>query len=288
MMDYSILRQELTEEIKSNPQARAAVEKMRNAIINKSATFKDVYQLADVLGDVTGKELEKSIASLGEEELAELAEQLINPVYRDMQNTVLSAGRSTQKVFNEVNGLGLNPAEVLSDESRLTNIGNRFREATKLDEVKFLAKPYVAKNIAKGAATDTVRKNADNLNRAGIKTVYVRDDGAGCCDWCSTMVGTYTQDNVPKDFWRVHKGCKCTFEYKTSGTHTKIKYGTDKDGKLRKETEDINESGKSASNSGIIKKSDKVIESLKEVPKNLLHINNAENNFEGKPLMKEF
>lgn len=238
-MDYSILRQEIIKNIKNNPTAITEVKKMSAVILNKTATYNDVYRFADKLGQITGAELEKAIASLSEENLEDLAVNIINPVYRNMQATILSAGKSTQRVFNARNGLGLNPADVNTDEDRLKNIENRFKTAAKLDEVKFLTEPYVAKNIAKSSVTDTVKRNADNFNRAGLDVYYIRSDGAGCCDWCSTMVGKYTKDDIPDDFWRVHKGCSCTFEYKVNGTHAKIRYSTDKSGKMSKETEDI-------------------------------------------------
>lgn len=239
MIDYSTLRQELIEEIKSDPKTRAAVQKMSKSIIDNTATYNDAYKLADVLGNTTGTALEKAVASLGEEELAELAAQVINPVYRNMQNTLLSAGRSVQSIFNDNNGLGVKPVNVKNDEDRLNNILKRFSEAENFEKVKFLTQPYVAENIAKSAVTDSVKRNADNFDRAGLEVEYIRSDGAGCCSWCSGIVGKYTKDNLPSDFWRVHKGCNCTFEYKVGGTHTKIKYGTDKNGKLRKETEEI-------------------------------------------------
>lgn len=234
-MDYSILKQQILNDIKNDASVKNAVNQFRTKILDKTATYDDAVKFSKTLGNITSSHLTANSIEVSDDTLAEYANELLAPVYRSMQNTALGASKEVQKLFNAKAQLGLNPVEVKNDEERITHIVARYRDAEKFEEVAFLTGKGVAENIARGAVTDTLRANAKAYNDAGFEA-YVTRSGSGCCAWCDSMLGTYPVNNVPNDFWRVHKSCTCSFDYKVNNKRTKVTFSTNEQGKLVKNT----------------------------------------------------
>lgn len=238
MADYLNLRAEILSDIQSDTQVKAAVKELNNKIKNGNAKYSDAVDLSKSLGRTTSKYLKANSVEVTDELLGEFADEVMAPVYRAMQNTSLAASKEVQRIFNKKAGLDINPVDVKNDESRLTHIVDRFKEAESLDTVSFLMGEGVAENIARGAVTDSLKANAKAMDSAGLDTYVIRE-GHGCCAWCAEVAGTYPINDVPTDFWRVHKGCTCTIEYKSRNKHTKITFSTDDKGKLKKNSKDL-------------------------------------------------
>lgn len=236
MAEYLDLKKQVLDDISRN--TRMASQGIKQKIANRTATYDDAVKYAKAVGNAAGKALEKYESGIVEDALAEYAETVLAPVYRSVQNATLKATKSVQKVFNENAQFGFAPVDVKPDESRIAHMIARFRTATSFDEVAFLLGSDVAQNVARGAVTDSMRENGQFMNNAGVDIKFVRD-GTNCCDWCASMTGTYAPNELPDDFWRVHKDCNCSIEYHTTNTHTRITYTTSDDGKISKNTTDI-------------------------------------------------
>lgn len=234
-MDYSTLKKNIQNDISSDRQLNGIILKLRHKLKNETATYDDVTEFAKHLGNVTSKCLLKY--GIPEEELGTYAEEIVAPIYRSMQKTSISASKMVQKLMNETNGIGLLPAEVATDESRLVHIINRFKEASSPKDVSFLVGGNVSQNIARGAVTDSIRANARLTSAAGLKS-YVRREGNGCCAWCDSMTGIYEIGDEPDDFWRVHRDCTCSFDYKYEGHHSRVSFTTE-NGIMTKVTENL-------------------------------------------------
>lgn len=224
-MDYSTLRSEISSDIAKDKQLNNEIQKLYKKLVNNTATYADVTEFSKHLGRVTSKTLVKY--GIPEEDFGTWAEQIVAPLFRQMQKTSIEASSMVQKLMNETHGLGISPAKVPTDESRITHLVRRFKEASDVKDVSFLVGSDVAENIARGAVTDSIRRNAEQAKEMGIKSYVVRE-GNGCCAWCDSMTGIYAIGAEPKDFWRVHKDCTCSFEYKYEKTHTRIDFATDK------------------------------------------------------------
>ena len=236
-MDYSTLKKQIASEITKDKQLNVIIRQLKAKINNNTATYNDVVEFSKHLGNVTSKSMLKY--GIPETEFDVYAEEIVAPLFRQMQKTSISASKMVQQLLIETNGLGIAPANVPTDESRITHIVQRFKEASDVKDVSFLVGADVAENIARGAVTDSLKANAKQLNDVGFET-YVTRSGSGCCAWCDSMTGTYEINSVPNDFWRVHKSCTCSFDYKCKGKHSRITFSTSDNGKLVKNTENIN------------------------------------------------
>lgn len=235
-MDYLTLKKQISSDIANDKQLNYIVKQLRYKLNNNTATYRDVVEFSKHLGNVTSSCIEKY--GIPEEMAGTYAEEVITPIFRQMQKTSISASKMVQQLLNDTNGIGLLPAEVATDESRLIHIVERFKEASDIKDVSFLVGADVAENIARSAVTDSLRANAKLLDDAGFES-YVTRSGSGCCAWCDSMLGTYPINDVPKDFWRVHKSCTCSFDYKCKGKHSRITFSTSDDGIISKNTEDL-------------------------------------------------
>ena len=240
-MDYSNLKQVILETIKEDPNAKANTKAFIRLIKNKYANYETAAEYSKMLGDVTAKAIEKNIIEgVSDEELLQFAQEVLAPVYTATQKTVLNACKSVQALYNEQAEVQLQPVDVKPDGSRITHIVDRFAEASNFDEVKFLINKNVARSITRGAVNDSMRSNAKAQSDAGLNVRISRTDGSGCCKWCSSLVGTYDSfDALPNDFWKIHRGCKCSIDYRTGKTKQKVYFKTDSKGKLEKVTEEI-------------------------------------------------
>lgn len=235
-MDYSILMQNIQNDIKSDKQLNDITNQLIIKLRKNTATYNDVTEYSKHLGNVTSKYLMKY--GIPEEEIGIYAEEIVAPIYRSMQKTSITASKKVQQLLNDTNGIGIAPANVATDESRISHIVTRFKETSNIEDVSFLVGENVAENIARGAVTDSLKANAKQLDDVGFET-YVTRSGSGCCKWCDSMTGTYPINDVPSDFWRVHKDCTCSFDYKCKGKNSRITFTTSDSGKLTKNTEEI-------------------------------------------------
>lgn len=234
-MDYLTLKQQVLNEIKNDNSIKIQLSNLQKKINAGTATYQDVTILSKRLGGVTASKLKANSIDINAESLGAYADEVLLPIYSAMQSTSIVASKQVQRIYNKKAGFGLEPAEVSTDVSRLKHIAKRFKEASDFEDVSFLIGQDVAENIARGAVIDSLKANAEQFEDAGIET-YVTRDGVGCCEWCESMTGVYEVSNVNDDFWRVHKNCTCTFEYKTRNKRTRITYSTSDDGKLTKNT----------------------------------------------------
>lgn len=235
-MDYSTLRKQILNDVSTDASVKKAVSNLNKRLKKGDATFGDVSMIARKMSKVVSKGVTKAMP---ETDIGAYAESVVAPVYTQAQKTLITAGKRVQKGLNAKAGIQLEPAELNPDSSRVGHIVKRFKEAESADTVSFLLGEDVVENIFRSAVNDSIRENARQLDDAGFETYVTRTDDAGCCAWCSTMVGVYRIDDIPSDFWAVHKNCSCEFEYKSYDTHHKIRFGTDDKGDLRKITTKI-------------------------------------------------
>jgi len=252
-MDYSTLKQQIVEDIKNDSGASAAA--LKQLIEQESANYQTVAEYSKVLGDSVSKSILNNIADgIPDDELGMFANECLAPIYRQSQDTMLNACKNVQKLYNKQAGIELNPIDVKRDESRIQHIVDRFDEAEKYDDVKFLTNANVARSITRGAVQDSIKANSRFQSESGLNVKISRSDGSGCCAWCSSVVGTYYDfDSLPDGFWGIHRGCKCVIDYRVGNTKNKISFKTDEAGNLSKVTEEINDkSYDNKSNNGII------------------------------------
>lgn len=200
-----------------------------------NSTVEDVEKFSKVLGTATSKYL-KPIAET-------LEPQEIKDIYSHVSDVVIKYANDSVESLTANAGLRFVPdvrIDVKKDiNDMLDNLVMRLIDRDSWEDVKFLVEENVARSITRKTATSHLRYTGKKQQDAGMKVLISRDEGGGCCEWCATMAGTYTSfDDLPSDFWRVHRNCSCVFHYKVGRTQEKISFDTDTKGNMWKITED--------------------------------------------------
>lgn len=238
MPNYLELKNLVQNDIRKDIQLIRVGRNINTKIKSGTAKYKDAFMFSKAIGKATGNALEFHSDVISDDTLIEFATIVLVPTFRSMQNSSLKIAKQIQKIYNVNAQFGFNPVDVEPDEDRLQNIIKRFYEAETFKDVSFLLGKDVAENISRAAVTDSFKKNAEFMDSAGIET-YVTRNGFNCCAWCEAMTGTYTIDNIPDDFWRVHKDCTCEFDYKTKNSHTKMTFSTNDDGRISRNIQNV-------------------------------------------------
>lgn len=239
MTDYGALKTQILNEVKKNKALTAELIKINKLANQKKLTYNDVRKFSSDFGRLVGTLLQKNVSDVPANELLEFASHALSPLCQNVQNTTINMCDKVQSIFLDNANIGLKPIHIKNDSSRINHIIERFQGATDFSEVSFLLSPDVLENIANGAVTDSMKANAEFMDSAGMETYVTRSDGAGCCEWCDSMCGTFAIHDIPDDFWRVHKGCSCEFEYHSRSTHSKITFSTTTSGTMQKNISSI-------------------------------------------------
>lgn len=235
MADFSSLKNQILDDIKQNKTVATSQQRINAQLKNGTANYKSAADFSKALGSAVGDSFKKNVTDVANEELGQFARDVVAPVYSQEQKTMLSVCSKVQKQVNADADLDINPVEIKQDVSRIQHIIQRFEEASSFDEVSFLIGKNVAQSIARGAVNDSIEDNIDFQEDAGLQTLIVRTDGGGCCDWCASLCGEFhSREELPEDFWRVHRNCSCVIDYRVGKTKDKIKYITNKNGSLSK------------------------------------------------------
>lgn len=266
MQDYSTLKQQIINDIKED--SKSTSKALKQMIQTETANYQTVAEYSKSFGESISKSIKKNIGEeIPAEELGQFATECLAPIYRQSQDTMLNACENVQKTYNKQAGIDLSPANVKQDESRIQNIIKRFEESDNFKDVAFLTESNVAKSITRGAVQDSIRENSKLQSDAGLKIRISRSDGSGCCDWCSSVTGTFDSfDALPEGFWGIHRGCNCVIDYRVGKTRNKISFNTDEKGNLTKITEEIKENKELtfAEKKAVIDKNEEKIQKLLE------------------------
>lgn len=143
-----------------------------------------------------------------------IAEKILRPTLLTNYNMVNDVAARIQVQLDKRSGVNLKPQRAKFPEKRVNEVISAAAEPG-IDEAKLMHRMTVpAENITKSFANDYVKVNSEFRSKAGFEIWVVRDDQAGCCEWCARLAGRYKYPKeLPADFYRMHDHCKCTVEY---------------------------------------------------------------------------
>jgi hypothetical protein len=186
-----------------------------------TATYKDVYDLADKAGVKMSDLLKKQILDQFPNGIPpEAVDAIIQPALREQCDAVIAGADRVQALVNKKAGIGIAPAEMHPDEDRILGLAEHFKESGFTNEAAELIT-----NLSKATVDETIRTNAEFQNDSGMKVTVTRvyDDvglnhGKDPCQWCLDRCG----ENVPYStavdmgMFERHPGCGCRIEYHTA------------------------------------------------------------------------
>ena len=197
-------------------QQNKEIERIRQAIEEGSATYKQAYEYAEQVGEALANSFEKNISS---EVLPDghmyfnIAERILNPTLERNHILVADVSVEIQEILNRKAGLGLKGISPELNRNRIKSIIERVVHEEVFDDVKWmLVAPVV--NFTQSVVDDTIQANADFQYRTGLYPRIIRyTQGSETCEWCRNLAGVYKYPDVPDDVYKRHDRCDCVVEY---------------------------------------------------------------------------
>lgn len=144
-----------------------------------------------------------------------MAKDLIEPALKNNQHLIADVSAKAQQALNDKLGIGIKAIKpkVVQDriDGLVTEIVNKGYEKIE----KSFSDQLV--NYGQSVVDDTVQTNADFHYKAGLRPRIMRRAESKCCEWCSSLGGSYEYPDVPKDVYRRHANCRCSVEYDAGG-----------------------------------------------------------------------
>ena len=186
-----------------------------------TATYTDVYALADKAGIKMSGLLKKQILETFPNGVPpEAVDAILPPMLREQCETVLVGADRVQTIANTKAGVRLKPVDMVPDEERILGLTEHFKESGFTDEAAGLIT-----NLSRSAVDESIRANAEFQNDSGMKVTVTRtyddvglNDGKTPCQWCLDRCG----EDVPyseafsRGMFERHEGCGCIIDIKSA------------------------------------------------------------------------
>lgn len=235
-MSYSELANKILVDISKDEEVVQGLNKLRND--RENIDYESAQAFSKTLGRASARVMDEHLVDISSDDLSIVANEVVQPVYKGLQGVMQTyCDAITQNIANDTGLLyEVDAFEAINAEidSMLTHLVERFETAEAFEDVKFLTETNAAQSITRKVPTTHMRATARSHERAGLSVYIARDEGSGCCDFCKGLVGAYeSYDDLPSDFWMVHRNCTCVFHYKAGRTSDRIYFETTKNGLIK-------------------------------------------------------
>ncbi len=196
-------------------ESSQVVNECLTALAAKEATYETANAYAIEIGRILSEALGASITSQNLPDgkmYYNIAKRVLEDRLGANHELVVNFSSSVQQLLNENAGIGLKIQVPDVNQDRIDGFVNRLSSEEQFDDVAWILREPIV-NFTQSIVDDSIRKNAEFQNEAGLQPEVIRTESGNCCDWCREVVGVYKYPRVPKDVWRRHQRCRCTTIY---------------------------------------------------------------------------
>ena len=208
---YEELKPLFREEIMRDKTA----QKLYEIIASGRGTYKTASLYAAQVGDDIGRVLRRNGFMI--DGAAWNIDELIPQTLGYDHAMVVNACRQVQTAMNADASIGVKFQEPKFDVDRALGIVQELRDNPEFTNISNTFYDQLT-NFSMNVADESIRANAEQLYRSGIRSMVIRQAEANCCDWCDEVAGSYDYqevDNSGNDVWRRHENCRCTIDFIT-------------------------------------------------------------------------
>ena len=191
------------------------ISKLMEKLDAGEATYKDAYSFATSIGNARAKAFKSEISSnrLPDGRMYyNIGSRLLNNTLGEDYNLVAEYAQGVQEVLNAQRGISLKALKADKNKDRIKGFVDRLSSEEDYDKVAWILDEPV-KVHALSVVDDTIQKNAEFQDKAGIGVKVIRIAEADCCKWCSLLDGEYTYPGVKGEIFQRHDNCRCIVEY---------------------------------------------------------------------------
>lgn len=216
---------------------REAVNLARRAA--ESTDYEAVNRYSIRTGELMGQALAEETQTLAYMSY-EVAQETLTPLMTANHEAVTTIAQATQTNMYQAAGVGLSPAVLELDTSRIDGLAAVVAQAdTTTEALQRIAEPLI--NSSQSIVDREIRDNAKQNNKAGLKaTIERRTESSGTrtaplrirrgnkvytytrtynvpCKWCANLAGVYDYESVKNtgnNVFRRHESCRCIVTYR--------------------------------------------------------------------------
>jgi hypothetical protein len=207
--------------------ADSRIKSLLSKVSKGTATYQESLKYAQITGELLSKALQGNISSsiLPDGKMYfNIAQRILQPTLKNNYDLVSDVAQNVQQSLNDAAGIGLKAQKAVLNQDKIDGIINRISSEGTFDDVSWILGEPVT-NFTMSVADDTLKENIEFQGKAGMAPKIVRKSAFKCCDWCESVVGTYTYPDVPKDVYRRHDNCRCTVDYVAGDKKTSVHSG---------------------------------------------------------------
>lgn len=190
-------------------------------IASGKITQTDIFRYAQSVGTDLSTAFVKTLTAenMGSEFIfRELAETIIDPMFRSAHGKINDKAIEMQKVIDAAENIGINPvAGEYSADRALGLVEALCADGISPEKQIELMKEPVITNCLK-YFDEFIYANADVRSDMGFSAKIIRTPARACCKWCQNLAGVYDYEDVKNtgnDVFRRHQNCPCTVTFKT-------------------------------------------------------------------------
>lgn len=158
----------------------------------------------------------------GKEDYETVVRQVLGDSYAIISPKISKTYSDVQTAINKKAKINLKPKTAKEDGSKLDKIARKIASYETKEEAAYMFGDPVV-DVAQKQFVDSIKANAEFQKKAGLYVMVKRTyEGAHYdeyhkqmrdCEWCMSKEYDGPLENAPDDFFAVHGGCRCQFEY---------------------------------------------------------------------------
>ena len=208
------IRNEFNRDMKSSQ----VIQDLIKAINSGSATHVQSQQYAAEVGRILANVFKRTITPdiLPDGKMYfNIAERVLtSALYRD-HNLVAGAAAQVQETLNANAGIGIKTIRPAFNKSRASGLIYKISNETDFEKVAWLLDEPIV-NFSQSIVDDAVKLNADFHSKSGLSPTITRTVVSETCEWCQSLVGTYSYEEVKETghpVFKRHRKCDCLVLY---------------------------------------------------------------------------
>lgn len=201
------------------------IQQLLSLLAEDKATYLQANNYAVEVGKLLSKVLKNKVtadALPNGKIYFNIAEKLFNATLKNSYDLITDYSSKVQTKVNNDVGIRLKAQTPKLNQDRVDGLIKATANAKDFEEVsRLLGDPIV--NFSQSVVDDTIKANAEFLDKAGFKSKIKRIAVGRACKWCRNLEGVYDYPHTPEEIYHRHENCRCRVDYFPNGKRSRYK-----------------------------------------------------------------
>lgn len=201
------------------------IQQLLSLLAEDKATYLQANNYAVEVGKLLSKALKNKVtadALPNGKMYFNIAEKLFNATLKNNYDLIADYSSKVQSKVNNDAGIRLKAQTPKLNQDRVDGLIKAAANAKDFEEVsRLLGDPIV--NFSQSVVDDTIKANAEFLDKAGFKSKIKRIAVGRACKWCHNLEGVYDYPHTPEEIYHRHENCRCRVDYFPNGKRSRYK-----------------------------------------------------------------